>query len=143
MSYRNKLQVINPLEDYLYIRLCFHSWRKFAGNLKQRAKSCLENEGEMALFYVNSESKESSQAQEGEFMLSAIREEEEEMEGLPPSPTGKEIVENMEIEIKGNYLVPELAIKGFSDDESRDCKRGSGMGLEGFRLPGFIEEKQR
>ena len=98
--------VVNPLEDYLYIRLCYCSWRKFAYNLNETAQRCMMNEEGMPVFDLEG----SNNTVDVE--LSLIREELDE-KGHAPSEID---IKNEEMDIRVRYIGTDMEINVYEDD---------------------------
>lgn len=132
--------VVNPLEDYLYIRLCFCSWRKFASNLHEAAQRCMMNEEGMAVFDLE----ESNNTVD--FELSLIREELDER-GHAPSEID---IKNEDLDIRVRYIGTDMEINVYEDDSInkranmedsvKDKDKGEPMKThKSVVLPNFIE----
>lgn len=96
-SNRRGNNFINPLSDYLYIKLAFFSWRNYSINLKNKADTIMCNQESMVLTLGDSESSENSEI---------IPEEIEEEQGC--FPTEQEIdqekeINDFDIDFNGNY----------------------------------------
>ena len=131
--------VVNPLEDYLYIRLCFCSWKKFASNLKEAAQRCMINEERMAVFDLEGSNNTI------DLELSLIREELDE-NGHAPSEID---IKNEEMDIRVRYIGTDMEINVYEDDSinkrsnmensMKKSKRDTMKIQKSVVLPNFIE----
>jgi len=129
--------IMNPLQDFLHIRLCFCSWKKFAINLREKADKCMNNEQEMPILDSN-ESEDT-----GDLRLSMIREEIID-EGHNPSQI-EENSQNLEEEISENKILSQAVmteINGESNERKKEQimeKYEMNKGVVG--LPNFVEDQ--
>ena len=93
----NRKNIVNPLEDYLYIRLTFCSWRNYMTILRQKAQICMNNDNELMLSFPGTSNSRNSNDQEQS--LAVIKEDEGEIRGHQNSEFSLRL--ELEIENRG------------------------------------------